>query len=78
MTSREPLKKVTIRLKSKQYQRLLELYPNVGYNSILRALVDRHLSAVEVKIAARLATITPELIIEDLGDFLDIPQGERE
>ena len=37
------LRKITIRLTNQQLHQLRTLYPNVGYNAILRKLVDAHL-----------------------------------
>jgi hypothetical protein len=74
---RSPLKKVTIRLESNQYQELRRLYPNVGYNGIIRALVDKHLRAMRVRVAEQLAKLSPEAPVDGLEDLLNIPPQEN-
>jgi len=48
--STEPLRKITVRLGESQLHRLKVLYPNIGYNAILRKLVDAHLEKAMSKL----------------------------
>jgi len=44
MPSKSELHKITIRLTESQLHRLRVLYPNLGYNAVIRALIDAHLA----------------------------------
>lgn len=53
MPENEPLVKKTIRLFSGDTERLDEYYPKVGHNRAIRALVRRHLTALDAKVNQR-------------------------
>lgn len=63
--SAEPLTKVTLNLFSRDYERMQELYPQIGATVAIRALVHQHVTKVEAK-TARLVdpTLVNELEIE--------------
>jgi predicted DNA binding CopG/RHH family protein len=48
-------KKVTIRLEERQVQSLRKMYPDVPYNKIIRAVIDKQIKLHEEKMAKYLA-----------------------
>ena len=48
--AQEPhFKKILVRIYAEDHARGIRLYPNAGYNRIIRELWHRHLNAVEAK-----------------------------
>ena len=45
--------KVSLRLFTGDREKLLEFYPNLGYNAAIRQLVRRHIRALEARMAEK-------------------------
>lgn len=52
--SERPMRKATIRLFEDQIERLRMLYPSIGYNVIIRALIEEHFNKLDRKLSKRL------------------------
>ena len=48
--AKQDFEKVTIRLTRGAKDRINELYPNIGYNKVIRTLVDNFVKQIEEKI----------------------------
>lgn len=60
--SPEPLKKITLNVNLRDYERMQAMYPKAGATVAIRALVHAHVSKVEAKAAA----IVSDEVIESL------------
>ena len=58
----EKLEKVTIRLNAGDTRRLMDYYPNVGYNVAIRKIVHNHLRALD----ERASVLRSHVNIEEL------------
>ncbi len=70
--AKEDLEKVTIRLTQGAAQRLNDLFPSVGYNRVIRTMVDNFLKGVEEK-SQRSTTRNPLPLDIDVKEML--PDG---
>lgn len=47
MNSDDEFVKITIRIRPHQREKLRKLYPNIGYNGIIRTIIDQHIKIKE-------------------------------
>ena len=59
-------KKVTMNFHSSSYQRMGELYPSVGAQAAIRALVHAHVQKADARLIAETEALVREIDVEDI------------
>lgn len=67
--AKEDLEKVTIRLTTGAKEKLNTLYPSLGYNKVIRRLVDNFTRGVEEKVSQQVGSNASDITVDE--DVLD-------
>lgn len=67
--AKQDLEKVTIRLKTGHAQELNEFYPSMGYNRVIRDIVENHLKKLRERLNQKRSQLHDDIEPSDIADI---------